>query len=147
MHGPRLPAPPVPGGFGFPLGFVATIVVTFAAVATGATTHPVWSLIVLAGTTGLLACISTLGAAVATAAVAWTLQAGFVLGRHGDLALTPAAARDATVLVAAALCAFIVATAVRAIRIRLGPPIGAVPVQRTAPSPSRVRTAWSTHQA
>jgi hypothetical protein len=121
VHGPRLSTPPLPGGFGFPLGFVTTIIVTFAAVAAGATTRPVWSLAALVGTTGSVACVSTLGAAVATATVAWALQAGFVLGRHGDLALTQVATRDAIAFLTAALFAFIVATAIRAIRDRVRP--------------------------
>ena len=70
MRKPLLPRPPVSGGFGFPLGFVTSIVVTVGSVAAGATTRPERSLIALACTTGALACASTAAAAVATAAAA-----------------------------------------------------------------------------
>ena len=131
--GPRFPADRLPVALVFPLGCVATIAVAFDSVAAGATTRPVWSLIALAGTTGSLACVSTLGAAVATAAFAWAVHAGFVLGRHGDLALTPAATRDAIALLAAALVAFTIATAIRAVGDRVAQ--RSAPCRSSAPRP------------
>jgi hypothetical protein len=109
----RLPALPVPGGFGFPIGFLAAVAVTFAAVAAHATAHPLWSLIALCAVTGVLACVTTLPASVATAAVAWGLHAGFVLGRHGDLVFTSTSARDALVLAAVTVVSFATAAAAR----------------------------------
>lgn len=119
----------------------------FGAVAAGATTRPELSLLVLACATGSLACVSTLNAAVATAAVAWALQAGFVHGRHGELAFTPNSFRDAIALVAVALLVFGVATAIRVIRHRDRSATVAIPVQRSPAAASRVRSAWPTHQA
>jgi hypothetical protein len=93
----------IPAGFGFPLGCATAVVVEFGAVAGGAATHPVASLVALAGATAVLATLTTLPAALGTAAVAWALHSGFILGRHGDLALTHASAGAAITLAATAL--------------------------------------------
>ena len=135
MRSTRTPKSPIPGGFGFPLGFLLAIISTFVAVAAGATTHPQRVMIALAITTAAVAGLSTLRAGLATAAVGSALHAGFVLGRHGDLALTPQAGRDAIVLCAVAVIAFLLATAFRATR--------PVAVRRPAGSPPSVRTLVS----
>jgi hypothetical protein len=67
--------------------------------------------------------------------VSWALHAGFVLGRHGDLALTPQAMRDAIILGAVALLATILATLIRVLRHR----VRAATV--TVPAPRSVSTA------
>lgn len=88
----------ISGGFGFPLGAVLAIVATMLVVATGATSQPVLSVIAMAAVVNLIALISTWRAALATAVVCWFLHDGFVLGRHGDLALTGQAGHDALVI-------------------------------------------------
>lgn len=122
------PAPPVPGGFGFPLGFAAGIVATGLAVASGATGHPAWSVGLLALTVAVVSALTSTPAALGTALVCWCLHDGFVLGRRGDLVLTSASARAAAVLLLAALAAVAIATAVR-LR-RLGQAGRMVPVVR-----------------
>lgn len=135
---PRLPAPLVPGGFGFPLGFLAAILATTVTVAAGATTHPWVALIALAGVIAAIAGISTAGATVCTAMVGWTLYSGFVLGRHGDLAFTPRAMADAVILGAVAPLAALVAAVVRTAQARTRTATGAIPAPRSAPAPSSV---------
>lgn len=135
MRASRVPTPPVPGGFGFPFGVLLATTVTVLAVAAGATTHPDLAVVALAGTTATVAAVSTLRATLGTAAVAWALHAGFVLGRHGELAFTAHATLDAIVLCATAVFAFIVATAIRVIRDRVSPAIATVPIQGSAPAP------------
>jgi hypothetical protein len=109
---PRPSAPPVPGGFGFPLGFLAAILATAGAVAAGATEHPERALILLAAVTAAIGWASTFRAAIGTATVSWALHAGFVLGRHGDLAFTPQALRDSLILVTVAVLASGLASAI-----------------------------------
>jgi hypothetical protein len=129
----------MPGRLGFPLGFVLAIVVTFLAVAAGATTHPERAVIALAAVTAAVAGVSTFRATLATAAVCWALLSGFVLGRYGDLVFTPAAARDALVLGGIAIIAFMLTTAGRAVvrEIRAGRRLPAIrlPVQRKTATP------------
>jgi len=127
VRGSRLPA-----GFGFPLGFLAATLATTAAVAGGATARPVLALVLLAAVVTAIAAISTSTAAVATAAVSWALHAGFVLGRHGDLALTPPALRDAITLGTAALLAALLATLIRALCRSARTPTATIPIPRTA---------------
>ena len=119
MHEPRLP-----GGFGFPLGFLASVVVTTGAVAAGATRHPTLAVLALAGVTIAIAAVSTSGATVGTAAVCWAMHAGFVLGRHGDLAFTARSTKDAVVLGAVAVIAALAAG------VRRNPARVAIPVPR-----------------
>ncbi|HKS45693.1 MAG TPA: hypothetical protein VJT49_11385 [Amycolatopsis sp.] len=113
MRESRLPAPPVPGGFGFALGFVAGIAVTAVAVAAGAAGHPVWSLAALALAVAGVSALTTPLAALATALLAWCLQDGFVVGRHGDLVLAGGSVSSAAVLLFTGLAAVVLATAVR----------------------------------
>jgi hypothetical protein len=123
--------PPISGGFGFPLGFLAAILATAGAVAAGATVHPDREVIALACVCAALASLSTGAASVATAVVGWALHAGFVLGRHGDLALTGPAARDAVVLGAVTLVAYVLAVVIRRERARAPH----IPAQRGASQP------------
>ncbi|HEV8556485.1 MAG TPA: hypothetical protein VGR06_08840 [Actinophytocola sp.] len=135
MHRPRVCLPPVPAGIGFPLGFLAAVVAATAAVGGGATAHPDLALVALIGVVVAIAAVSTLGATLGTAAVSWALQAGFVLGRHGDLALTTRALRDAIILAAAALLAAVVTALIRAMRHRLRATAVTIPTPRSASAP------------
>jgi hypothetical protein len=136
MRKSRWPAPPVSGGFGFPLGFAAGIVATTVAVAAGAAGHPGWSVAALAAAVAAVSAVTTLPAAVGTAAVCWFLHDGFVLGRHGDLVFTTASARAAVILVLAALVAVLLAGLARAMRSWLAVPRGAL---NRVPQPRRGR--------
>src|SRR5947208_9289620 len=79
---------PIPGGFGFPLGFLLGALVTMATVALGATRAPIMSLVALVAVVDLVALTSTFRATLGTALVCWALHAGFVLGRHVEIAFT-----------------------------------------------------------
>jgi hypothetical protein len=120
------------------LGFLTAILTTTVAVATGATTHPLAALLPLVAVVLAIAAVSTPAATVATAAVSWTLHAGFVLGRHGDLAFTPPSIRDAAVLGAAALLAVLGTTLARTLLAPSRTTLVAIPVPRigSAPSPN-----------
>jgi hypothetical protein len=120
--------PPLRGWTGYPVGFVAGIAVTTAAVAAHGSGHPWWTFTAVAGAAAAVAAGATLRAGLATAAFCWALYAGFVLGRHGELALTGESLRAALLLAAIATLAVAVATAVRA-RGRVARPV-AVPVPR-----------------
>jgi hypothetical protein len=127
-------APAIGGWTGYPVGFAAAVVVTSAAVAAHGTAHPLWTLGVLSVTTATVSAFVTLRAALATAAVTWACHAGFVLGRRGELALTPAAAAAAAVLASAAVLGFGVALGVRYARRSVSGP------DRSPTSPSFVTT-------
>jgi hypothetical protein len=114
------------------LGFLAAVVATTVAVAAGATAAPLWALAVLIGVVLGIAAISTPGATIATAAAGWAMYSGFVLGRHGDLALTSQSTRDAAVLAAIALLGTLVAALVRALRSRVRTGTVAIPAPRSA---------------
>lgn len=111
----------LPGGFGFPLGFGAGIGVTMVAVAAGAASHHVWSVLALAATTAAVSSVTTVPAALATAAACWCLHSGFVLGRYGQLVFTREALEAAALFVVAALLAVTV---------------------RPEPRPARGRPSW-----
>jgi hypothetical protein len=113
MRRTRLPTPPVTGWAGYPIGFVAATAVTIVTVATHATENPLWSVAALAATAAAVAAVTTMPAAVAVTAVCWAMHAGFVLGRHGDLALTAQSVDAATVLAALAMAANLTAAAAR----------------------------------
>ncbi|RZS31159.1 hypothetical protein EV193_11538 [Herbihabitans rhizosphaerae] len=100
----------VTGWFGFPLGFASAIVATILAVAIGATGHPIASVLLHIV---VIAVTSTAPAALATAVTCWAMHAGFVLGRHGELATSGQAGHDAFVLL---LNTLIVATLVSVAR-------------------------------
>lgn len=122
-------APPVSGHIGYPLGFAATVTVTIVAVAAHGTAHPDGTLAALAVTVAAVAAVTALPAGLATAVVAWALQSGFVLGRHGDLVFTRPAGIAAAVLCAAAVLAYVVSLAVRYAR-RTAPVV--IPAPRAA---------------
>lgn len=106
--------PLISGWFGFPLGFVAGVVVTFAAVGVGATGFPVISLVLLLAVVNAIAVLSTPLAAAGTAAVCWAMHAEFVLGHHGELSFSGVAARDAGILLGSAVAMATVAALLRA---------------------------------
>jgi hypothetical protein len=106
-------APPVNGRFGYPLGFAAGVLVTIVAVAAHGTAHPSVALAALTATAALVAAVTTLSAALASAAVSWGLHAGFVLGRRGELEFSQASTVAAGVLGGAAVVTFAVVLAVR----------------------------------
>lgn len=126
------PPPPVPGAFGFPLGFVAGIAATGIAVLAGATQHPVVSVVLLAAAVAGVSAVSTPAAAIATATVSWFLYDGFVLGRHGTLAFTALSAWAALVLVSVAVVTALIAAAVRMLEFRrtLSSLLAHLPTQR-----------------
>lgn len=119
------------GWVGYPLGFVTAVTVTNVTVAAHATSHPLWSVAALAVTAAAIAALTTLPAALATAAVCWMLHAGFVLGRHGDLELSPASAATAALLAAVTVVAYGAGVAARA-GLRRHPRAGS----RAAPIPA-----------
>jgi hypothetical protein len=121
----------IPGGFGFPFGVAAGVGATALTVAVGATAHPVRSLVALVAVVDASAVLTTLGATAATAAFCWCLQAGFVLGRQGDLVFTAESGRDALVLALSAVAAAGFAAAIRAARRRADTrPVARIPEQR-----------------
>jgi hypothetical protein len=124
--------PPLSGWAGYALGFVAAVSVTLVAVAAHGSGHPLWSLGALAATAAAVAAVTTLPGALATTALCWALDAGFVVGRHADLAFTAGTARAALVLAVAALAGYAVASVVRQLRARPAP-VMTVPVPREAP--------------
>lgn len=86
------------GGFGFSLGAALGVAATAVVVAAGATSQPVLSVIAMVAVVNVIALVSTWRAALGTAVVCWFLHDGFVLGRHGDLALVGQAGHDALVI-------------------------------------------------
>jgi hypothetical protein len=106
----------VPGGFGFPLGAAAGVLLTLTTVAAGATGHPQWSVAALAVVVTGAAVVTTPGATAGTAVVCWCLVSGFVVGRQGDLTFSGASLLAAAVLGATAVGAVAVVTAVRVAR-------------------------------
>ncbi|WP_236792720.1 hypothetical protein [Amycolatopsis sp. GM8] len=133
MRTSRWPAPPVLGGYGLPLGFVAGIVVTLVAVAAGVTAHPDWSVAVLTVTVAGVAAVTTPAAALGTVVICWCLHDGFVLGRHGNLVFTPASGLAAVILTGVALGALAMAAFARLVRETAEvPPATIVPRPRPA---------------
>jgi hypothetical protein len=105
---------PVSGGFGFPLGMAIAIVVTIVMVAAGATHHPDRAVLALAVVIALTAMITTPAATFGTTAVAWFLVAGFVIGRFGQVSVSPTAGWAAIALTVVALATTAMAGALRA---------------------------------
>lgn len=120
----------MPLGIGFPLGAVLASAMTFLVVATGAASQPVLSVLALIAVVGFIAVTSTVGATLATTAVAWCLHAGFVLGRFGELELSARSWHDALVLGVFGLIAAVLAALARAVQPRLE--ISAIPLQRAS---------------
>ena len=147
MHEIRDVEPPIRGWTGYPLGFAAAITVTLVAVAAHGTAHPQWTLVALAATAAAIAAVATLRAALATAALCWALETGFVIGRRGVLTVTAESVRDAAILAAVALLAYAIALAVRIARRaaarRAARPV-AIPSQRV-PAVGVLRSTGSGH--
>jgi hypothetical protein len=123
---------PVPGGFGFPLGVALGVLVTFAAVATGATGHPERAVVGLAVAVALTATVTTAAATLGTALICWLLLAGFVTGREGQLGLTAQSGRAAVALAVTAIGCVVVVAAARRLWPRL---IRVLIAPTTAPAP------------
>ncbi|WP_157367960.1 hypothetical protein [Alloactinosynnema sp. L-07] len=88
----------IPGGFGFPLGIVAEVAATMLVVAAGATAHPGLSTVAMVVVIDVMVFVTTTRATMGVAVVCWCLHAGFVLGRHGELAFTGQSGRDALLI-------------------------------------------------
>ena len=136
----------MPGGFGFPVGVVLGVTATAVAVALGAPSQPILSVIALVVVVDITAMTTTVGATVATTAVCWCLHAGFVLGRHGELAFTPQSRSDAVVFFLCALAGLALASTIRAARAPLherehDPNIPPIPIQRTRTVDDLVKNA------
>ena len=97
----------MPGGFGFPLGSTLGIIVVTLGIMGGATSQPIISVVGLVAVIDAVAIFSTASAAIGTAVICWLLHAGFVLGRHGQLALTGQSRHDALVFAADALAVLV----------------------------------------
>jgi high-affinity nickel permease len=110
----------MPGGFGFPLGFAASSLVTMLAVAAGSTRHPTWSLLALVATVIVVSTVTTPLAALDTAVLCWAWHTGFVLNRRGELTFTTASASAAVVLVTTAIVVVVITGASRGARHRVG---------------------------
>ncbi len=140
MHSePRYRAP-VRGGFGLPLGVALGIVVTFAAVAAGATGHPERAVIGLAVAVALTAGLTTVAATLGTAVICWFLLAGFVVGREGQVSFAAQSDRAAAVLAGTAIgCAAVVALIRWAWpRLRATTGVPTAPSPRQADEPARL---------
>jgi hypothetical protein len=109
---------PISGGFGFPLGFAGSAAVTAGAIGAGAAEHHLYSLEALAVVLAAVSAVTTTGAALGSAVIAWALQDGFVLGREGQLVFSAEAAGAAAVLVVIALISVGLGTAVRTFRFQ-----------------------------
>ncbi|GLZ31826.1 hypothetical protein Lesp02_40140 [Lentzea sp. NBRC 105346] len=103
----------VSGGFGFPLGAALGAAMTGLAVAAGAPSQPVLSVVGLVVVIDLIGFLSTVRATLATALVCWFLHAGFVLGRLGDLAINVQSRHDALVLGLNALGVILIVSVIR----------------------------------
>ncbi|HEY0805454.1 MAG TPA: hypothetical protein VGD84_10325, partial [Pseudonocardiaceae bacterium] len=90
--------PPLSGGFGFPAGAAAGVLVTIAVIVAGGTQHVAWSAGAYAVAVAAVAAVTTLPAALGTAMVCWFLLAGFVIGRRGDVPITAATGWDLLIL-------------------------------------------------
>ncbi|MFJ1761564.1 hypothetical protein ACIOD2_14680 [Amycolatopsis sp. NPDC088138] len=84
------------GGFGFPFGCVAAVAAVIAAHIAGPS--PWYALVTLGLVVLATARWTTLPAALGVLAVAWALDAGFILGHFGELAFDAASAWSALIL-------------------------------------------------
>ncbi|MFD2417215.1 hypothetical protein [Amycolatopsis pigmentata] len=130
--------PPLPGGCGFPLGFLAGTGAVTVAVAMGATVHPVLSVALLAVTVAVVSALTVPSAALATAVVCWGLHDGFVLGHRGVLVFTTASAQAAVVLVSIAVITSLVMAVVRKVDLRRALSTRPSIVDKRNPSPPSV---------
>lgn len=67
-------------------GYCVMAVVTAVAVAAGATRRPGLAIVLLAAAVFVIAAQAPVPAALGVAAIGWLFYAGFIAGRHGDLA-------------------------------------------------------------
>lgn len=103
-----------PGGFAFPVGAALAVAVTFAAVAIGARSQPVLSVVGMVAVVGFIAVISTAAATLATATLCWCLHSAFVLGSLGELTFTVQSGHDALVIGGCALLGALLVSTARA---------------------------------
>ncbi|MFI5592646.1 hypothetical protein ACIA5G_46890 [Amycolatopsis sp. NPDC051758] len=109
------------GGFGFPVGCAAAVAAVILADLAGATVYPWYALVTLGAVVLATGYRTSFSAAAGVAVVAWALHDGFVLGRAGALAFSPASAAAALVLTTA-LAAGVVAKAVTRTPVRIPAP-------------------------
>ncbi|MFC4086509.1 hypothetical protein [Amycolatopsis samaneae] len=134
----------LPGGFGFPLGCVASVVAVLAAELAGATARPGYALAALVPVILVVAAATSVTAAARTASIAWAVYSGFVLGRAGQLVFDATAGRAALVLGAALGAGLLGGFLVRAVRTARTHLLAAdVPAPRPSPEP-RTRSAAGT---
>ncbi|MFG1645857.1 hypothetical protein ACGFMK_36735 [Amycolatopsis sp. NPDC049252] len=87
------------GGFGFPFGCAAAVAAVLAAHVAGPS--PWYALVTLGLVVLATARWTTFRAALGVLVVAWALDAGFVLGRFGELTFDAASAWSALILAGA----------------------------------------------
>jgi hypothetical protein len=138
--------PPVPGGFGFPLGAALGVLVTIVTVGMDATGHPVLAVLPLAVSVAALAVLTTPAATLGAAVLYWFLVAGFVDGREGQVSLDATSMRAAALLALTAVACVAVMAAVRWVlaghhRVPAAPVQPSLPEPRRAPGPQRVSAA------
>ncbi|MEU0528958.1 hypothetical protein [Amycolatopsis tolypomycina] len=95
------------------LGATATVL----SVAAGARSVPIISLVAMVAVVDAIAMVTTVWATLATAAVCWALDIGFVLDRNGEPVFTPQAGHAALVLGLCAFTALGFASTLRAARV------------------------------
>jgi hypothetical protein len=134
--GRMLPVPLVPGWFGFPFGALVGVVVTLVVLVAGATAHPELSLVAMVIVVDIVAMMTTVVATLGTMVVCWCLHSGFVLGRYGELALTPRSGHDALVLGLVTLGALGFASLVRAARSQRDTALRSIPLPRSGAEPA-----------
>jgi hypothetical protein len=92
-------------------GFVLVVLATVIAVMARDASHPVLGLVELSAAVAIVALASTLAATLFTAGMGWACYAGFLVGRHGVLALD----RETLIGVVALLAVALVFTLVGAV--------------------------------
>lgn len=132
---------PLPGGFGFPLGFATGLLLVAGFIATGATDRHNWPLIALALVVAAVSATTTITASLATAVVHWALYASFVVGHQGDLVISPRTAEVAAILTLIAISTATLANRVRTAQSRHSEgkqnrPEQSRPLQRTTETPT-----------
>lgn len=115
--GPRVARAPLGGPSGAALGFGAAVAAVLLGGLAGdmfgwAAREPV-SLVLLALAALLVGAVTTVAGAVAAAVQGWAVYSGFVVNRLGELRMAPADRSALLVLLAVAVLAGLVATAMR----------------------------------
>lgn len=106
-------AAPPPSAVAIGIAFGSAILVTAAAVAVGATHHPVAELLPLLLVRAAVSIWTSWAGAITTAWICWALDSGFVLGREAQLTFSTGSQQAALVLVVAALAGGLGGRAVR----------------------------------